>query len=71
MDSILPSLVARARGMIEHNNEGRHMLAMTVILCSTTWPTHGADEEVVDLSQKLFAPSASMFSMKSAFLNGF
>ncbi|KAJ1383831.1 Zinc finger, RING-type [Sesbania bispinosa] len=48
MDSILPSLVARAKGMIEHNNEGRHMLAMTVILCSTTWPRHSADEEGID-----------------------
>ncbi|KAJ1377142.1 hypothetical protein SESBI_49204 [Sesbania bispinosa] len=47
LDSILPSLVACARGMIEHNNEGHHMLAMAVILCSTTWPTHSADEEGV------------------------
>ncbi|KAJ1376412.1 RING-H2 zinc finger protein [Sesbania bispinosa] len=109
MDSILLSLIERARGMFETNNEGRHILEMSVIVCINTWPRNTADEEGIDHSiddliksleifkfddddvlvqnyvqfvwrgcilsvdpnQKLFALSAFMFFMKSAFFNGF
>ncbi|KAJ1377131.1 Zinc finger, RING-type [Sesbania bispinosa] len=50
MDSILLSLVERARGMFETNNEGHHILEMSVNVYINTWPRNSADEEGIDHS---------------------